>query len=217
LFVFAAQHGLQYSRQDPYSLDECYGFALFRKGDGRGCENVLTGVWEGLPIREADYWYYDETSDGRGGRSRSYHYFSVIVAELPCDVPHVSIERENLLTRFADHLGFTDIQFESEEFNRMFRVAANDREFAFKLVDARMMQWLLLTGGHFSFEVLGPNLLAYSSRRTAPELGPLFVAAAGFTAHFPRLVQTQYGLGASSSPNPDTMEGSPGPTERSTP
>ena len=75
LFVFASQHGLEYSRQDPYSIDESYGFALFKKGDGRGCENVLTGTWQGLPLREADYWYYDETSDGRGGHSRSYHYF----------------------------------------------------------------------------------------------------------------------------------------------
>jgi len=141
----------------------------------------------------------------------------VVVADLTCALPHVSIERENLLTRLADHLGFTDIEFESDQFNRMFRVGSRDREFAFKLIDARMMQWLLLTGGQFGFEVVGPNLLAYASRRSAAELGPLFVSAAGFAAHLPRLVQTEYGSGASSSPNPDTMEGSPDPTERSSP
>ena len=119
------------------------------------------------------------------------------------------------MTRMADHLGFHDIEFESEQFNRMFRVGSPDQEFAFKLIDARMMQWLLLTDGHFGFEVLGPNLLAYSGRRSPSDLGPLFVAAAGFAAHFPRLVQTEYGVGASSPQNPDSMEGSPGPTERS--
>jgi len=217
LFVFATQHGLGYSRPDPYSIDESYGFTLFGKGDGRGCENVLTGSWQGLPVRGADYWYYEESSDGRGGRSRNYSYFSVVVADLSCSVPHISIERESLLTKLADHLGFHDIDFESEEFNRSFRVRSDDREFAFQLIDARMMQWLLATGGEFGFELRGPNLLTYSRRRGPADLPPLFDVAAGFNANLPRLVHTQYGFESRPRRNPDTMEGSPGPTERSSP
>jgi hypothetical protein len=215
LFLFAAQHDLEYSRPDPYSIDESYGFALFRRGDGRGCENVLAGVWRGLPVREADYWYYEETSDGRGGRTRSYSYFSVVVADLSCSVPHISIERENLLTRLTDHLGFHDIDFESEAFNRTFRVRSDDRQFAYQLIDARMMQWLLATGGEFGFELLGPNLLAYSKRRGPADLPPLFEAAVGFADQLPRLIHSEYDFRSSPAPKPDTIEESPGSPERS--
>jgi hypothetical protein len=213
LFVFATQHGMEYSRVDPNDLPEAYGFALFGKGDRRGCENVLAGSWEGLGLREADYWYYEESSDGRGGRSRSYSYFSVVVADLACSVPHVTVGRENLLTKLADHLGFRDIEFESDEFNREFRVQSRDREFAFKLVDARMMQWLLATEGEFGFEVLGPSLLVYSGRRKPPELPPLFEAAVGFNAHIPNLVRADHGI--QSRPPDTTSNAQPDWTERS--
>ena len=191
---------------DVYSIDQSFGFALFGKGDGRGCENVLTGRWEGLPLREADYWYYDETSDGRGGHSRSYKYFSVVVADLPCALPHVSIERENVMTRMADHLGFHDIEFESEQFNRMFKVKAQDREFAFKLLDARMINWMQSTGGHFGFEVNGPSLLVWSNRRPPTELIPLLGCAKLFCDHIPRLVWTQYGTTPARPDDPAATE-----------
>jgi hypothetical protein len=211
LFVFASQHGLEYSRQDVWSLDRSYGFALFGKGDGRGCENVLTGRWEALPLREADYWYYDETSDGRGGHSRSYKYFSVIVADLTCALPHMSIERENVMTRLADHLGFHDIEFESEQFNRAFRVSSGDRAFAFRLIDARMMQWLLQAGEGFSFEVLGPNLLVSSPRRRPADLPPLLEVAAAFDTHIPELVRREDAIAA----EPAAPDRTTGPIERS--
>jgi hypothetical protein len=212
LFVFATQHGLDYAREDSFDLSNAYGFALFRKGDGRGCENVVAGSWEGLPVRESDYWYYEQTSDGRGGSSRTYSYFSVVVADLTCSVPHLIIGRETLMTKLADHLGFRDIEFESEQFNRAFRVASGDREFAFRLIDARMMQWLLGAGTEFGFEVLGPNLLVSSKRRTPAELPPLFEAAVGFNAHIPDLVRREDGFGGHPSRTVDQL---PEDTERS--
>ncbi|TMK81669.1 MAG: DUF3137 domain-containing protein [Actinobacteria bacterium] len=156
-------------------------------GDGRGCENVLSGTWDGLPVREADYWYYTESSDSKGGRSKSYSYFSVVVADLDCSVPRVSISKETLLTRAAEHLGARDLDFESEEFNRMFKVTAQDPQVAYQLIDPRMMNWLLSTGGAFGFEVAG-------HRRRPTELIPLFGSAQLFRDHIPRLVRTEYGI-----------------------
>ena len=40
LFVFATQHGLDYSREDTFDLPDSYGFALFRKGEA---EPAATG------------------------------------------------------------------------------------------------------------------------------------------------------------------------------
>jgi hypothetical protein len=195
LATFATQYGLQYQADDPFGLLG-YGFRLFSKGDGRGCENVMWGEWQGLPIQEADYWYYEQSTDSKGNTSRNYSYFSVVVGTLPLDMPWVTIERENVFTRFADHLGFHDLDFESEEFNRRYQVKAKDRAFAYKLVDARMIRWLESSGGAFGFEVSGPNLLVFCKRLKPFELVPLFGTAKAFPEHIPRLVWNEYGVGA---------------------
>jgi hypothetical protein len=188
---FATQYGLQYSQADPYGIIG-YPFRLFSRGDGRGCENVLSGEWQGIPIQEADFWYYDESTDSEGRQTKSYHYFSVVVADLGLEVPWVSVAKENLLTRLADHVGLHDVEFESEDFNREFNVKTKDREFCFKLIDARMMQWLLSTGGSFGFEIVGPWLLVYCKRLPPTGLIPLVGTAKAFGDHVPTLVRTEY-------------------------
>jgi len=196
LATFGLQRGLEFSHQDPYGLDDL-PFRLFGLGDGRGCENVLSGTWEELSVREADYWYYDESTDSKGNRSRTYHRFSVVVAGIEAQLPKVGIEQENLFTRMADHLGFRDVEFESEDFNRRFQVRTGDREFAFKLVDARMMAWLLATGDRYGFEVAGDRLLVWSGRLAPERLVPLFMVTKGFVDRIPRLVWNEFGTAGS--------------------
>jgi hypothetical protein len=202
---FGLQYGLEYSRVDPYGLLGS-GFRLFRLGQGRKIENVLSGSFQGLPVKEADYAYYEESTDSKGNRTKTWHYFSVVIAEIGIAVPEVSIEKENLLTRLADHLSFHDIQFESEDFNRMFNVRAGDKEFAYKLVDARMIQWLLSTGGAFGFEVKGPSLLVWSKRRKPDQLVPLLGSSKLFRDHIPRLVWNEFGTGEQQVAEPDVPD-----------
>ena len=193
LAVFATQQGLQYSADDTVGLIDP-SFRLFQQGDGRGSENVVWGTWQGLPLAEGDYWYYTESTDAEGHRTRTYHRFSVVEIQLEQDVflPYVSVTHENLLTAIGDHLGFRDIDFESDDFNRLFNVRSQDREFAFKLIDARMMQWLLSTGGQFGFEVAGGKVLLYSHRLAPTALIPIIGSAKAFHDHIPRLVWTEY-------------------------
>jgi hypothetical protein len=154
----------------------------------------VAGTYKGLDVKEFDYWYYTESSDSKGGRSRTYHYFSCAVTEIPADCPHVTIAPETLLTRLADHLGFEDIQFESEEFNRRFRVKSKDQKFATDLVDARMMQWLDVGGG-WSFEVCGPYVLCSSKRLKGATLFVLMDVLKAFRDRVPRVVYDLYGSG----------------------
>jgi hypothetical protein len=191
---FALANGLEYSPSDPFGLVDP-SFRLFQQGDGRGCENVVWGPWHGLTITEADYWYYTESTDSNGSRTKTYHYFSVALADLDALVPYVRVEKENLLSVVTSHLGFHDIEFESEQFNRMFKVKSEDREFAFKLIDDRMMQWLLSTEGRFGFEVRGGRFLVYSRKLPPTGLIPIFGTAAAFRDHIPRLVWNEYGSG----------------------
>jgi hypothetical protein len=51
--MFARSHGLEYSRTDTSGLLGL-PFPLLRRGARRGCQNVTTGAWRGLPVRYAD-------------------------------------------------------------------------------------------------------------------------------------------------------------------
>src|SRR5436309_2069863 len=108
LAMFALQNRLEYSMADPFGLID-YDFHLFRLGDGRGCENVVWGDWHGMGIKAADYWYYTETSDSHGRKSRTYHRFSVVLTDLQAFLPRVSIEKESLLSQMANALSFRDL------------------------------------------------------------------------------------------------------------
>ncbi len=206
LASFAAQYQMEYSRQDPFGLLD-HDFRLLRMGDGRGCENVLSGSWQAMPVREADYWYYTESKDSNGRTSKSYKYFSVVIADLDGMLPYVSIQKESLFTKLADHLGFHDLDFESDDFNREFQVKAEDRQFAYKLIDARMIRWLLSTGGTFGFECRGENLLVYCHRLKPTALVPLFGTAKAFHDHVPSLVWHDYGTKPETIPVPPEPEG----------
>ncbi len=215
LASFAQRYGLRYSQDDPFGL-LVHDFHLFTLGDGRGCENVVSGQWEGVPVREADYWYYTQSTDSKGNTSRSYKYFSVIVMEMGLRSPYVSVSKESIFTRLADHVGFRDIDLESEDFNREFNVRGEDREFVFKLIDARMMAWLLQTGGTYGFEARGNDLLVYCHRVDPMALVPIFGTAKAFRDHVPRLVWNEFGTGSVPPPDPATQP-EPGSTERSSP
>jgi hypothetical protein len=146
-----------------------------------------------MDLREFDYWYYDETTDSEGHTSRSYSNFSCAVTQTQLTAAELSVTRENIFTRFADHVGLRDIEFESEQFNREFNVKAGDRKFANDLVDARMMQWLLQTDGGFAFEMNGPYVLVYCKRLRPTELTPLLGVMKGFLDHVPKVAYSLYG------------------------
>jgi hypothetical protein len=194
LQTFARQYQMEYAQHDPFNIPRSYDFTLFRLGEGRGCENVVWGRWQGIPVREADYWYYTESTDSEGRTSRTYHHFSVVIADLDAVLPKITIERENLFTRLADGLGFHDISFESEDFNRRFQVKAKDQQFAFQVVDARMIHWLMANAEGYKFELAGRNLLVATKRRKPTELVPLFGTMKAFHDQIPRMVWNQYGI-----------------------
>lgn len=197
LHTFAMQNEMTFAAKDVSGLHRRYEFNLFSEGDGRGADNVMAGQWQEMAVEAADYWYYTESTDSEGRTSRSYHRFSVVVARIDAWLPSVRAERENLFSRLADHIGFRDIEFESEEFNRSFNVKAADREFAFKLLDARMMQWLLDAPHSACVEVNGGHVLLWCKQLEAEEVPALLNGAKAFVDHVPRLVWNEYGKAAS--------------------
>lgn len=192
LALVARQLGLSYSPVDYVGILS-YPYALLQKGDGRGAENLLTGSWNGVEVVEFDYWYYDESSDSEGRSSRTYHRFSCVMTSVDLWGSHLTVSRENFLTRLADNVGLRDIEFETEEFNRAFNVKCKDRKFANDVIDQRMMGWLLAAGSQWSYEVVNGNILVYCDRLKPLGLVPLLGTLRGFRDQIPRVAHELYG------------------------
>jgi len=189
--TLATQFGLEHATEDPFGL---LGepFALFSKGDGRGIDHVVWGEWQQMPLRAFDYWYYEESTDSNGHRSKSYSRFSGVITPIEAACSALSITPENVLTRLKDALTFRDIDFESEEFNRAFEVRCNDKKFAHTLIDARMVAWLLASGREHSFEIVGNRVLCYRKRVDPMAYVHLFGTTRGFREAIPAVVFNLY-------------------------
>lgn len=189
--TMARQLGMSYSEEDPLGL---LGepFALFSKGDGRGIENVIWGPWQGLDVSAFDYWYYEESTDGKGNRSKTYYRFDCAIVPVDAACPPLTIERENVLTKLAGALSFHDIQFEDETFNDAFNVRSQEPKFANDAIDARMMQWLLAHGKPFHIELVGNRVLVAGKKCDPTELLQVIGTAKGFVEQLPRVVFSLY-------------------------
>ncbi|MFN2545330.1 MAG: hypothetical protein ABR600_12300 [Actinomycetota bacterium] len=182
----ARQLGFQHSPRGRFGLLKL-PFPLLSMGDNRWCQNVLWGDWKGMDVKEFDYKYVVRTRDEKGNVRKTYYKFSCAVTRIDATGPHVSIDREGIFTRVADHVGLQDISFESEDFNRAFNVTG-DRKFATDVVDGRMMQWLLETPKDFAVELSGRHVLCHSKQRDSDDIPPLLDMLKGFIDHIPRVV-----------------------------
>ncbi len=162
LTALAARIGFTFSKADVDRVVDL-PFGIFRQGNKRAVENVVSGTHEGVPMRLFDYWYY--VSDGRSG---SYRRFTCALATVAIACPELRIGHENALTRLGGDLGVRDIELEYDDFNRRFRVKCGDQKFAFSLLDGKMMQWLLDADAFQSVEIVGPWIFVVTNRM-APE------------------------------------------------
>jgi hypothetical protein len=188
---FATEHSMDY-RQYASTLGGEYRFKLLHAGDMRTFMNVLSGRWRGVPVVAADYWFgsgpanpYSTRSRRRKGSSRHY---SLAVLGVGASCPRVAIDRQAFPVTVAEHLGLQEIPFESESFDRMFRVQAADARFATTLIDQRMMAWLESTGGAYGFEVLGHSALVYCQFVDSGGIPALLDTAVAFVRHVPEVV-----------------------------
>jgi hypothetical protein len=105
----------------------------------RGVENILWGKWQGVALRAFDYWFYEESTDSKGHRSKSYSRYDCVLAPVEARCPPLQISEENVFTRLADALTFRDIESESEGFDRRITGKGPDERFATAFCDAPMM------------------------------------------------------------------------------
>lgn len=135
--AWAAASGWTYVGTDA-SLEKRWQGDPFGTGHSRQTSDVLVGRWSGRPAISFTYTY--RTGSGKDESTYTYH---VIALPLPAYLARVELTPEGLGTRLARVFGGQDIQFESEEFNRAWRVESPDPKFAHDIVHPRLMERLL--------------------------------------------------------------------------
>jgi len=154
-------------------------------------EDFLIGQWKGVPERAAHFRY----AVGPREHSHTVH-FTVVVAQYPMGVPEICIVRRGALVGLLEFLGGTGLKFESDEFNRRFHVTCSDEAFAYKFLDPRLMQWLLLNEEAFPIILtLAESYALFGTKwiKNPERLVPHLDAAVALRDQIPRLVWSEYG------------------------
>ncbi|TDO54496.1 hypothetical protein EV643_101285 [Kribbella sp. VKM Ac-2527] len=165
--AFAAQQGLTYQPEN-HGLAGQWSGTPFQTGDNRRVKNVLTGPYQGRQIVAFDYSYQTHSTDSKGRRRTTTHKFGVVVMQLPGPLPHLEVTHEGIFGgALANAFGFADLQFESEQFNRAFRVKADDPRFGHAVIHPRMME-MLLARGEIGWRIEGNSLIGWDNGAHAP-------------------------------------------------
>jgi len=157
---FAAQQGWSYLPFDN-ALAEQWSGTPFQTGDTWLVRNVLSGAFNGRQMVAFDYSYQTHSTDSHGRRTSTTHKLGVVVLQMPGALPQLEVTHEGIFGgAVANAFGFRDIQFESDQFNRAFRVKADDDRFGHAVVTPRMME-LLLARGEIGWRIEGNSLVGW--------------------------------------------------------
>jgi hypothetical protein len=135
---------------------ECLHLEPFTGGTYREVRNVYRDTAGGRPVMVFDY----QDVYGRGPDSTRRH-FRVALFELAISAPRLAVRLERLVDAAARLVGVQDIEMESQAFNRRYRVQADDRRFAFDVLNPRAIQALLDCRRSVALAMGGAFLVVY--------------------------------------------------------
>ena len=116
-----------------------FGGAPFR-GVFKQARHVIHGTYRGRTFVAFELEYSAVSGVGVGLQTC---WSTVVAIRLPASRPSLEVNFEHSGREVVELVGLRDLQLESEEFNRVFRITASDERFAYDVLHPRMMQWLL--------------------------------------------------------------------------
>jgi len=156
--AWARSIGWTYLGTDP-SLPSRWRTRPFGIGDSRRTAELMTGVYQGRPATAFRYSYTTGS-----GKNKSTSVFHVVVVPLPAYLPNLELTPEGIGSRLAETFGGEDIQFESDEFNRAWRVECGMEKFAYDVITPRLMERLLRSdAAGLSIRIDGTDVLCWST------------------------------------------------------
>ena len=212
LAQFAASVGWQYIARDDQRAFQ-WQRPPFNQGYDHRATDVLLGTFASHQVEAFDYSYKEQTTDSKGNTSSTTYRFAVCALALPTPLPYLEVGPESVLSRLGNVVGVHDIEIESEEFNRKFRVHSDDRKFASDVLSPRLAQTLLsLPPYHWRTD--GASLVSWSQGVLKPEaIQPWATALSGVVDSIPTFVWHDRGVTAPA----DALVTYPAPVEAVTP
>lgn len=197
LAALAAQRGWAYTQRDD-SWAERFDGAPFGLGHNRQAANILQGTHDRRGFVAFDFVYHTtETTTGPNNTTSSReqsHAYSIIAVSTVATFPHLRVSPEGMVKRFFGRLTDSDIELESEEFNRAFTVNCEDRKFATDVLHPRMMEYLL-TLRELSWDLRDANLVvATPGRGSVAQLDASLAAIDGIVDRIPDFVWKAAGM-----------------------
>ena len=191
--ALAGKLGLQFAKGDPLHLLDL-DHRLFRKGDRRRIDTTVHGEIRGRQIALCDYVYTEVTRDAQGNTTQNDYRMSLCALRLAQPLPWIEITPESLGRRFLNVMGVgNDVQFESDEFNREFKVVSSERDYAFTLIDPGMIEWLLSSLKDCHLEIVGHQLVLATRELPWEQMGTFADLAIEFEDRIPPLATERYG------------------------
>ena len=168
LAAWAGRCGLEFHPEKHYGWDDIYSeFDCLCEGDNRYAQNVSTGPWKGRRSIFFDYHYETHSTDSKGQTTTHHHHFSAVIVESTIPLRPLFIRPEGFFDKITQFFGYDDIDFESAEFSRKFYVKSPDRKWAYDVIHARTMEFLLqMPPVTMKFD--RGNVIAYQSSRFSP-------------------------------------------------
>lgn len=170
LAAWANKAGLTFDEgRDGRFRDRFPAFSVLRSGEqNRYAYNIMTGAWRDRPLTAFDYHYETTSTDSKGNRHTTSHTLSAVILGSGIVLDTLSIRPEGLLDRLGSLLGFEDINFESAEFSRRFRVGAERRKWAFDVLHPRAIEFLLAQPP-FSLQMDRAQVIVWNGRVWSPD------------------------------------------------
>lgn len=154
---WAARVGWTYVGSDS-SLTSRWTGAPFGTGRRRHTSKVVTGQFQG---RQAVSFAYSYTTGSGKNQSTVTHH--VVALRLPAYLATLELTPDGVGAKLAKAFGGQDIRFESEAFNRAWRVTAGDVRFAHDVISPRLMERLLQPDAlGLSLRIEGQDVLCWS-------------------------------------------------------
>ncbi len=163
LIAWAYSHGMSFTPSKNQGFDDLFSnFKCLRRGQNRCSYNRMEGEWDGLPIKAFDYHYSIGVDE-----HRIDYDFSAVIITTRVPLKPLYIGREGFLDKLTESVGFDDIDFESAEFSRKFRVKSPDKRWAYDVIHARTIEHLL-AGPEVNIQLDFMHIIAWSDDWFSP-------------------------------------------------
>lgn len=187
-------NGWQFSVRDPFGMAHRWQGTPFNAGYDRRAQNVVTGEVKGRPMIAFDYSYKTDSTDSQGRRTTTTHNFAIYALGMPCALPELHLGPEGVFARIGKVMGMQDIELESEEFNRRYRVRCPNPKLATDVLTPRTME-MLIHAPKMKFRFVGSDVVCYEGGCiSAAEIINRTTVLANVLDGVPAFVWKDYGL-----------------------